>query len=82
MQTMAISEAREKLTSLHNFLDESGDTIAVTIRGKKVMALMSWDFYEALLDTLEILGDEKLTEKLRQSLRELKEGKLIPAEEV
>ncbi len=36
--------------------------------------------HEALMETLEILSDKKLMVLLRQSLKEVRRGKLIPWE--
>jgi hypothetical protein len=41
---------------------------------------MSWEFFEALYETIEIMGDEELMKSLRQSIREAREGKTIPWE--
>jgi len=77
---MSIIEVRRKLTSLpENFEREKElDVVEVTRRGKPVLAVMPWEFYETITETLEIMSDEILLEKLRQSIAELKEGKAIP----
>ena len=62
-------------------LEARPGTVAVTRRGKPVLAIMSWEDYEAILETLEILSDEHAVEQLRRSIREVKEGKTIPWEE-
>ena len=46
------------------------------------MALLAWDFYDSLLETLDIMGDEELMAGLRQSAREVEAGELIPLEDV
>jgi len=46
------------------------------------MALVAWDLYEAIVETLEIMGDADLMAALRQSIKEASEGKVIPWEEV
>jgi PHD/YefM family antitoxin component YafN of YafNO toxin-antitoxin module len=80
---MTLSKTRDRLTSLHNTLERDVDTtIAITVRGKKTMALMHWDLYESLAETLEILGDQDLMGRLRKSLQEAKEGRLIPLDEL
>ena len=54
----------------------------MTRRGKPVMALMAWDLFETIQETLEILSDEELMGALRRSIRQADEGKTIPFEEV
>ena len=46
-------------------------------RGKPVLAIMTWEDYQAILETLEILGDNDAVEQLRRSIKEVKEGKQI-----
>lgn len=69
------------MTTLPEELEDRKDgAIAVTRRGKPVLAIMSWDFFEAIYETLEIMGDESLMRSLRQSIKDIKEGKTIPWE--
>jgi antitoxin YefM len=39
---------------------------------------MTWEDYQAILETIEILGDAKALEQLSRSIKEVKEGKTIP----
>ena len=75
---ISITEARELLTRLPQRLAEGNQAIALTRRGRPVMALMSWDLYQSILETLEIMGDPDLMSALRQSIKEAAEGKVIP----
>ena len=52
----------------------------MTRRGKPVLAIMPWELYEAIVETLEIMGDEDLMAALSQSIKEAEEGKGIPWE--
>ena len=83
-RTLPIIEARNRLTSLPEELEREPETgaIAITRRGKPVLAVMSWDLYESVTETMEVLGDEKLMAALRRGIREIAEGKLIPWEKV
>ena len=83
MQTLPMMEARKKLTSLPEELETEGKdpTVAVTRRGKPVLAIMSWEFFEALYETIEIMGDEELMKSLRQSIKEAQEGRTVPWED-
>ncbi len=56
------------------------EAVTVTKRGEPVLALLPHEFYESLVETLEILGDEVLMQSLRQSLKEARGGKTIPWE--
>lgn len=82
-RTMPIIEARSKLTALPEQFEQEPEPGAVTVtrRGKPVLAILPWDLYESLIETLEILGDEQLVAALRQSVREAAEGKLTSWED-
>ncbi len=83
VKNMPITKTREQLTSLHLELSRDPElTIAVTNRGRPVLALLNWDLYESIVETLEILGDEDLMGKLKRSIREVAAGKLVPFDEV
>ncbi len=71
-------DARRELTKLPEKLGANPATVAVTRRGKPVLAIMTWEDYQAILETLEILSDNEAVEQLRYSIKEVKEGKQIP----
>jgi antitoxin YefM len=73
-------DARRELTKLPEMLEANPATVAVTRRGKPVLAIMTWEDYQSILETLEILGDNKAVEQLSRSIQEVKEGKTIPWE--
>lgn len=77
MRDIPMAEARNELTSLPERLGESHETVTVTRRGKPVLAILCWDEYEALVETLEILGDPELMATLRQGIKEAEQGKGI-----
>jgi antitoxin YefM len=74
-------DARRKLTKLPEELWNNPATIAVTRRGKPVLAIMTWEDYQSILETMEILSDDKAVEQLRRSIKEVKGGKTIPWKE-
>ena len=73
-----IIKARDRLTSLPEELAEKPGAIAVTRRGEPVLAILPWELYESIVETLEILSDEELMASLRQSIKEVSEGKAVP----
>jgi prevent-host-death family protein len=79
-KVLTITEARSQLLDLAERLNRppATDAVTVTKRGKPVLALLPHEFYESLVETLEILGDEALMPALRQSLKEVRSGKTIP----
>ncbi len=79
-QTVSISKARARLPALSKQMSKAGrpEALAITQRGKLVLALLNWEFYESLIETLEIMGDQELMAALRQGSQEAKQGKRIP----
>lgn len=82
MREIPIAKARDELTTLPEQLAEKPAAVAVTRHGKPVLAVMPWELYESVIDTLEIMGDEDLMDSLRQAIKEVAEGKTIPWERV
>ena len=80
MKDLPITQARDELTTLPDKLHGTHETVTVTRRGKPVLAILPWEEYEALVETLEVLSDEEQMQMLRQSIKEAKQGKLIPWE--
>src|SRR5262245_13031260 len=74
---LPIIKARDRLTSLPEELAEDPGAIAVTRRGEPVLAILPWDLYESIMETLEILGDEELVAALRQSIKEASGGQAV-----
>ncbi len=82
MTQLSISQARSHLTQLASRLPKDRETVKVTRRGKPVLAILPWELYEALEETIEIIDDEELTKRLKKSLAEVRQGKLIPWQKV
>ena len=72
LSNLPITDARQELTSLPEKLSQQGGTLAITRRGKPVLAVMTWQHYEAILETLEIYGDINLMTNLRRGIAEAK----------
>ena len=77
LKNVSMSEARNELTSMPELLEKQQGAVAITRRGKPVLALMPWDLYESIIETLEILGDEKMMAALQKSSEEIAAGKGI-----
>lgn len=84
MKTIPIIQARKRLTSLPEEFEKEPQTgaVAVTRRGKPVLAVMSWDLYEAISETLEIMGDQELMNALAKSVKDIESGKTLSSAEV
>ena len=76
MKTMTLTEARNQLLKVAEEMERRPDQVVEVVkRGKKVMTLLSSEVYEAIVETLEVIGDEAAFAKLRRALREIEAGK-------
>ncbi len=82
-KSIPITKARSEITQLpERFATEGLDAVAITRHGKPVLAILPWETYDGLVETLEILGDEELMASLRVGLEQIKRGELVPWEKV
>ena len=56
--------------------------LAITRRNKEVMAVMSWELYEGLLETLEVMSDHELMNNLKMGLDDVKAGRTFSLPDV
>ena len=82
IESLSITEARSRLTQLPEQLADMGWAIPLTRHGGPVMALMSWQLFEAIEETLEIMGDPELMAALRKSIEDVAEGNVRSLEAV
>lgn len=76
---MTITETRKRITSLENTMNYD-DTISITNHGKEIFALIRWDTYESIRETLEILADEQLSKDLSMGIKQANENNLVDFE--
>jgi len=78
MTQLTITEARQALLDLPERLAKARDkAVSITRRGRPVLALLPWDLYESIIETLEVLGDHETTAALRSSLEDIRRGRVI-----
>ena len=80
MERIPITEARNKFMKLPDQASKH-EVLAVTRRNKEVMAVMSWELYEGLLETLEILSDSALMKQLKKGVDDVKAGRTSSLQE-
>ncbi|HEV2057359.1 MAG TPA: type II toxin-antitoxin system prevent-host-death family antitoxin [Methylomirabilota bacterium] len=81
MTQLTITKAREALLDLPERLAKASDkTVSITRHGRPVLAVLPWELYESIIETLEVLGDPEATAALRSSLEDIRKGRLVSHE--
>jgi antitoxin YefM len=82
MARLTITEARKAFLDLPEQLARDPEhALSVTRHGEPVLAVLPWELYESLVETLEILDDPALMAVLRASLKDVERGRLLSHEE-
>jgi prevent-host-death family protein len=76
MTELTISEARRALLDLPEKLARTQRAVTITRRGQPVLAVLPWEFYESIIETLDILGDPEMVKALRASLDDRDRGRV------
>lgn len=79
--TMDISEAREEFHRLDEKLKETR-VVYVKRHNNTAFAIIDPEYLQALLETLDILAEPGAIEMLEQSIRDVREGRVVPHEDV
>jgi len=75
-ETITVSKAKAHFSELLKRIKDHHESFAITQRGKIEGVLMSYEEYESLTETLEILSDRDLMNSIQKGLSEEKRGKL------
>lgn len=76
---LTITEARQQLLNLPDELKD--DAVIITKHGKPVMAALSFEQFESMIETLAILSDKKFSKQLQESIQQAERGETISWEE-
>ncbi len=77
-----VTKAKANLLDLVRKIKDSDDTIAITKNGMPEVVLISMNKYQGLLETMDILSDEKAMKSIRKSIREAEKGMWVDFDEV
>ena len=81
-QILPVTKVKRHLLDILKRMEEENATIALTRHGEPVGVMMTPSRYEALLETIEILGDKEIMRALDQSRKDFDSGKVFTHEEV
>ncbi|MBE9582386.1 MAG: type II toxin-antitoxin system Phd/YefM family antitoxin [Proteobacteria bacterium] len=77
-----ITRAKNVLLDLVRRIKDSDDTIAITRNGVPEAVLISMRRFEGILETLDILADEKAMASIRRSIGQAERGTWLDLDEV
>ena len=79
---LPVTKVKRKLLEILKAMEEDYATVTVTRNGEPVGIMMTPDRYEALLETIEILGDNKILQALKTSREDFKSDRVYTHDEV
>ena len=78
-----IRDASPSLTEIAEVLSENPESVVhAEIDGERPLAILAWDDYEALVESLEILDDPETVDALRRANAQIEAGEGRPFEDV
>jgi antitoxin YefM len=76
-EILSVSKAKAKLLDLTRKVQEDGRAYVLTRDGEPVSALVPIEDYESLLETMDILADQKTMRDLAAALDDERRGRLF-----
>ncbi len=77
-----VTKAKAALLDLVRKIQDSDDAIAITKNGVPEAVLISMKKFKGLMETLEILSDEKAMKLIRKSIKEAQKGEWVDFDKV
>ena len=77
-----VTKAKAAFLDIIRKIEGSEDAIAITKNGVPEAVLLSMNKFEGLLETIEILSDEKSMKSIRKSIKEAQNNKWLDFDEV
>jgi len=72
-----VTKAKNEFLDLIRKISDSDDAIAITKNGIPEAVLISMKKLKSLLETMDILSDEKAMQSIRNSIKQAKSGKWV-----
>src|SRR5690348_11650469 len=74
---LSMAEALKRLEQLHDELtqDAHSEAAIITDNGKPALAILPWELYDGMLETIEMLGDPEQMAALREGMQDIADGR-------
>jgi len=79
---LPVTKVKRELLEILKAMEEDYATVTVTRNGKPVGIIMTPDRYEALFETIDILGDNNTLQALKASHKDFKSSRVYTHDEV
>ena len=76
-QYISVTEAKNRLLDLIRQLKNRHEVLAITRDGIPAAVLLSMEQYDGLMETLEVLADQKAMRSLSRSLKQAQAGQWV-----
>lgn len=76
-----ITKAKNELLELIRRVETQDDTVAITKKGVPSVIMMRMDKFDGLLETIDILSDERTMKSLKKAVQEAKEDRWVSYDE-
>jgi len=74
---ISVGEAKNQLSDLIRQVNHKQRIVAITLGGIPSAVLLSMDRFEGLMETMEILSDQKSKRALRRALKRAEKGQWV-----
>jgi antitoxin YefM len=78
---MSISDAKARLLEVLRRIEEQHGKVVITKNGIPKAVLLSYDDFEGLLETIDILSDSRTVSGIKKGLQDIKAGKVVTLKE-
>lgn len=82
MQTISVSEAKDKLSQLVELIDATHDAVTITRHGRPAVVMISIEDLDALQETLAVLSDPDHAEEVAEADDDIAAGRTLSLAEV
>lgn len=82
MTTLPVADARARFSKLVDAAATTHERFEVTRNGARVAVLLGADDYDALVETVAILGDAELVREIRDGIADLGAGRSSSSDEL
>lgn len=82
MQTISVSEAKDKLSQLVDSIDTTHDAVTITRHGRPAVVMISVADLDALQETLALLSDANHADEVAEADADIAAGRTLSLAEV